>query len=88
MVRIGDPTELALLDINMTQEELLNEIIKDECRHSRIPVFDETIDEIKGVLYVKDIIKNIALLKPDLERLNNGFDSIVISASDNKLNLS
>ena len=23
----------------------------------------------------KEIIKNIALLKPDLERLNNGFDS-------------
>ena len=31
----------------------------------------------------KDIIKNIALLKPDLERLNNGFDSIVISLNDN-----
>ena len=31
----------------------------------------------------KDIIKNIALLKPDLERLNNGFDSIVVSLNDN-----
>lgn len=31
----------------------------------------------------KDIIKNIALLKPDLERLNNGFDSIVLSLNDN-----
>ena len=31
----------------------------------------------------KDIIKNITLLKPDLERLNNGFDSIVISLNDN-----
>ncbi len=31
----------------------------------------------------KDIIKSIALLKPDLERLNNGFDSIVISLNDN-----
>ena len=31
----------------------------------------------------KDIIKNIALLRPDLERLNNGFDSIVISLNDN-----
>ena len=30
-----------------------------------------------------DIIKNIALLKPDLERLNNGFDTIVISLNDN-----
>lgn len=31
----------------------------------------------------KDIIKNITLLKPDLERLNNGFDTIVISLNDN-----
>lgn len=31
----------------------------------------------------KEIIKNIALLKPDLERLNNGFDSIVISLNEN-----
>ena len=31
----------------------------------------------------KNIIKNIALLKPDLERLNNGFDSIVLSLNDN-----
>ena len=31
----------------------------------------------------KDIIKNIALLKPDLERLNNAFDSIIISLNDN-----
>ena len=52
-------TDIFAVDINMNQEELLQEIIKDECRHSRIPVYDETIDEIKGVLYVKDIIKNM-----------------------------
>ena len=43
----------------MTPGELLEEIIKDDCRHSRIPVYDETIDDIKGILYVKDLIKNI-----------------------------
>ncbi len=31
----------------------------------------------------KDIIKNITLLRPDLERLNNGFDTIVLSLNDN-----
>ncbi len=31
----------------------------------------------------RDIIKNISLLKSDLERLNNGFDSIVLSLNDN-----
>lgn len=52
-------TDIFAVDIDMNQEELLDAIIKDECRHSRIPVYDETIDEIKGVLYVKDIIKNM-----------------------------
>ena len=52
-------TDIFAVDIDMNQEELLEEIIKDECKHSRIPVYDETIDEIKGVLYVKDIIKNM-----------------------------
>ena len=31
----------------------------------------------------KDIIKNITFLKSDLERLINGFDSIVINLNDN-----
>lgn len=52
-------TDMFAVDINMSAEELLDEIIKDDCKHSRIPVYDETIDEIKGILYVKDIIKNI-----------------------------
>ena len=52
-------TEIFAVDINLTADELLELIIKDDCKHSRIPVYDETIDEIKGILYVKDIIKNI-----------------------------
>ena len=53
-------TDMFAVDINMSATELLEEIIKDDCKHSRIPVYDETIDEIKGILYVKDIIKNIS----------------------------
>ncbi len=52
-------TDIFAVDINMSAGELLEEIIKDDCKHSRIPVYDETIDEIKGVLYVKDILKHI-----------------------------
>ena len=52
-------TDIYAVDINTSAAELLEEIIKDDCKHSRIPVYDETIDEIKGILYVKDIIKNI-----------------------------
>ena len=52
-------TDMFAVDINTGANELLEEIIKDDCKHSRIPVYDETVDEIKGILYVKDIIKNI-----------------------------
>ena len=52
-------TDIFAVDINTTPEELLNQIIKDDCKHSRIPVYDETIDEIKGIVYVKDLLKHI-----------------------------
>ena len=52
-------TDIFAVDINTTPEELLNEIIKDDCKHSRIPVYDETVDEIKGIVYVKDLLKHI-----------------------------
>lgn len=52
-------TDIFAVDMNISCEELLQEISKEEYRYSRIPVYDETIDEIKGILYVKDILKNI-----------------------------
>ena len=52
-------TDIFAVDINTTPEELLNQIIKDDCKHSRIPVYDETEDEIKGIVYVKDVLKHI-----------------------------
>lgn len=47
------------VDINISNEELLQVLSQEEYRYSRIPVYDETIDEIKGILYVKDVLKNI-----------------------------
>ena len=52
-------TDIFAVDKNISQEELLEEISKEEYKYSRIPVYDETIDEIEGILYVKDILKNI-----------------------------
>lgn len=52
-------TDMFALDINISNEELLSELSKEEYRYSRIPVYDETIDEIKGIIYIKDILKNI-----------------------------
>ena len=51
--------DIFAVDINTSAQELMQEISKEEYRYSRIPVYDETIDEIKGILYVKDILKNI-----------------------------
>ena len=52
-------TDIFGIDINISKDELLNELSKEEYRYSRIPVYDETIDDIKGILYVKDVLKNI-----------------------------
>ena len=51
--------DIFAVDINISKEELMEELEKEEFRYSRIPVYDETIDEIKGILYVKDVLKNI-----------------------------
>lgn len=51
--------DIFAVDINISHEELIDELSKEEYRYSRIPVYDETIDEIKGILYIKDVLKNI-----------------------------
>ena len=51
--------DIFAVDISISNEELMDELSKEEYRYSRIPVYDETIDEIKGILYVKDVLKNI-----------------------------
>ena len=48
-------TEMYAIDINDDVKDLLDEI--DEFKYSRIPVYNEDIDDIKGILYVKDILK-------------------------------
>ena len=51
--------DIFAVDVNMSREEIRKKIIEDDCKHSRIPVYEETIDEIIGILYVKDLIKNV-----------------------------
>lgn len=45
------------IDVRTTYFELLEMIKKNN--YSRIPVYEEQLDEIKGVLYVKDLIQHI-----------------------------
>ncbi len=51
--------DIFAVDINISNEELMKDLTEEKYCYSRIPVYDETIDEIKGILYLKDIFKNI-----------------------------
>ena len=48
-------TDMYAIDINDKIEDVLDEI--DEFKYSRIPVYEENVDDIKGILFVKDILK-------------------------------
>ncbi len=48
-------TEIFAVDINLSIAEVIDELTEDY-RFSKIPVYDETIDEIKGIVYIKDIL--------------------------------
>ena len=48
-------TELFALDMNFTIAETI-EKLSEQYRYSRIPVYDEKIDNIKGIIYIKDIL--------------------------------
>lgn len=43
------------IDINEPLENIVNKVVS--CGHSRIPAYDESIDNIVGVLYAKDLLK-------------------------------
>ena len=51
-------TEMYAIEINQNLYEILDEI--DEYKYSRIPVYEETIDDIKGILFLKDILKFVS----------------------------
>jgi CBS domain containing-hemolysin-like protein len=48
-------TEMACVAVDTTLRELLDTIIG--CGHSRIPVYEDSIDNIIGLLYAKDLLK-------------------------------
>ena len=83
-------TEIYALDMNLSIAEAIEEMTEDdEFRYSRIPVYDENIDDIKGIVYIKDIllskhnknakIKNLikdALFVPDTKPVNELFSEL------------
>lgn len=47
--------DIFALDLNITVSELFDKLENDRT-YSRIPVYDEDPDDIKGILYVKDVL--------------------------------
>ena len=83
-------TEIYAVDMNLSISKVIEDITEDkDFRYSRIPVYDEAIDEIKGIVYIKDIllstknknvkIKNLvkeAYYVPETKQLDELFDEL------------
>lgn len=54
-------TDIYAIEMNEDIYGILDEI--DEYKYSRIPVYEETIDDIKGILFLKDILKLVSIRK-------------------------
>ena len=48
-------TDVYGIEINSNIQNILKEL--DDYKYSRIPVYEETIDDIKGILFIKDLLK-------------------------------
>ncbi len=81
-------TDIFALDMNMSITEVITELSED-LRYSRVPIYDENIDNIKGIVYIKDIllskrdkktrIRNLmkeAYFVPEAKRINELFDEL------------
>lgn len=51
-------TDIVGIDIKKSYRDVLNLILKSG--YSRIPVFQESLDQVSGILYVKDLIPHLA----------------------------
>lgn len=59
------------IDINMSREDILNEILKQN--HSRLIVYDKTIDKVVGVLQIRRFLKSYISrhVIPDIRRMTD-----------------
>ena len=63
--------DTVFIPVNAGRDEILSRII--ESGHSRFPVYEETIDKVIGILYTKDVLKQLFM-----EGSNEGSDSLNI----------
>jgi hemolysin (HlyC) family protein len=58
-------TDMACVSVDASVDDLLGTI--NNCGHSRIPVFEGTVDNITGILYAKDLLKFWGEDSPELD---------------------
>lgn len=58
-------TEMAAISVESSVRETIDAIIA--CGHSRIPVYDGTLDNIIGLLYAKDLLKSWGLADSQIQ---------------------
>jgi gliding motility-associated protein GldE len=46
--------DVSAVDVSVSFDELLRKV--EDWGYSRLPVYDETFDDIKGILYIKDLV--------------------------------
>ena len=77
-------TEMFALEDTMSVSEVSKKLIEGEYRYSRIPVYNEDIDNIEGFLYIKELLRanpNVKIKKllkdtlfiPESKRINEVF---------------
>ena len=57
-------TDIIAIDVNTPPQEVLESVVS--ARHSRIPVYEGSSDQIIGVLYVKDLFRRLARGEKDV----------------------
>ena len=50
-------TEMFALDKELTVSDVSKKLVEGEYRYSRIPVYDDDIDSIVGILYIKELLR-------------------------------
>lgn len=86
--------DLFALSINMPFETIINEVVENG--YSRIPVYEDNIDKIVGVLYVKDLLPHLnekafdwtsILRDPFFVPENKKLDDLMVEFQNKKVHL-
>lgn len=63
-------TSVFTMDINDSPENIINNMLEE--RYSRVPIYDDDIDNIIGILHIKDILSII-----NKENIKRGFNKYI-----------